>query len=145
MAYPLCVVNVPLIGRAENLQGTTMASDTTRLTRAIVTGDETAFSEFYDRYSGRLFGFLLVLTSGQEDAARELHQIAMVKVARKFKVIATEAELWAWLAQVARNARFVPLACAHNDCPPDWREFWRILADFLRAQGIVAEQRGLTH
>ena len=104
IAYPLRVVNVPSIGRAENLQGSTMASDTTRLTRAIVAGDEAAFIEFYDRYSGRLYGFLLVLTSGQEDAARELHQIVMVKVARKFKVIATEDELWAWLAQVARNA-----------------------------------------
>lgn len=104
MAYSLCVVNAPSIGRAENLQGTAMASDTTGLTQAIVAGDEAAFSEFYDRYSGRLYGFLLVLTSGQEDAAREVHQIVMVKVARRFKVIATEAELWAWLAQVARNA-----------------------------------------
>jgi len=42
------------------------------------------------------------------------------------------------LARVGRNVRFVALACAHNDCPPDWREFWRILADFLRAHGVVA-------
>src|SRR5687767_12725442 len=104
MAYPLCVVNAPLIGKAENPQGMTMASETIQLTRAIVGGDEAAFGDFYDRYSGRLYGFLLVLTSGQENVAREVHQIVMAKVARKFKVIATEAELWAWLAQVARNA-----------------------------------------
>jgi RNA polymerase sigma-70 factor, ECF subfamily len=104
MAYPFCVVNAPSIGRAENRQGIGMASDTTRLTQAIVGGDEAAFGEFYDRYRGRLYGFLLVLTSGQEDVAREVHQIVMVKVARKFKVIATETELWLWLAQVARNA-----------------------------------------
>jgi fermentation-respiration switch protein FrsA (DUF1100 family) len=42
------------------------------------------------------------------------------------------------LARVARNASFVALDCTHNDCPPDWREFWRILADFLRLHGIVA-------
>lgn len=41
------------------------------------------------------------------------------------------------LARTARNARFVPLACAHNDCPPDRQEFWRIITDFLRDQGIV--------
>lgn len=41
------------------------------------------------------------------------------------------------LARIARNARFVELACAHNDCPPDWPEFWRILAEFLRMHGIL--------
>lgn len=42
------------------------------------------------------------------------------------------------LARVARNARLVPLACAHNDCPPDWREFWRVVAAFLRLHGVVS-------
>jgi fermentation-respiration switch protein FrsA (DUF1100 family) len=41
------------------------------------------------------------------------------------------------LARVARNACLVPLACAHNDCPPDAREFWGIVGKFLRTQGIV--------
>lgn len=41
------------------------------------------------------------------------------------------------LARVARKADFVPLDCAHNDCPPDWREFRRIVADFLRAHGVI--------
>ena len=41
------------------------------------------------------------------------------------------------LARIARNAHFVELACAHNDCPPDWPEFWRILAEFLRMHGIL--------
>jgi RNA polymerase sigma-70 factor, ECF subfamily len=104
MVYPLRLVNAPSMRKAENLPGKTMASDTLRLTRAIVAGDEAAFAEFYDGYSGRLFGFLLVLTSGQEDVARELHQVVMVKVARKFTVIATEPALWAWLTQIARNA-----------------------------------------
>ncbi|MCM2358483.1 MAG: alpha/beta hydrolase [Geobacteraceae bacterium] len=42
------------------------------------------------------------------------------------------------LARLARNASFAPLACAHNDCPPDWREFWRTVAGFLRRHGVVA-------
>ncbi len=41
------------------------------------------------------------------------------------------------LARVARNARFIELPCAHNDCPPDWREFWRILAGFFRECRII--------
>ena len=137
MAYPLCVVNVPLIGKGENPKGITMASDTIRLTRAIVAGDEAAFGEFYDLYSGRLYGFLLVLTSGQEDVAREVHQIVMVKVARKFRVIATEAELWAWLAQVARNA-FVDHVRKHarrRECALDGAA-----ADCEKTQPAAAEQ-----
>ena len=103
-AYPICVVNAPSLAGAKSLPAPAMDSDTTRLTRAIVAGDESAFSEFYEGYSGRLYGFLLVLASGQEEIARELHQTVLVKVARKFKVLGSEAELWAWLAQIARNA-----------------------------------------
>ncbi len=81
-----------------------MSWETHRLTRAIVDGDEAAFREFYDLYSGRVFRLLLVLSSGQEDVARELHQIVMIKVARKPRVFQAEPELWAWLTQVARHA-----------------------------------------
>jgi len=74
------------------------------LTRAIVKGDEAAFGEFYDRFSGRLYGLLLFLTSGRELIAREILQLTMIKVARKFRVFENEAALWAWLSKVARNA-----------------------------------------
>ena len=77
---------------------------TGELTRAIVSGDENAFARFYDEYSGRLFGLLLVLTWGREDVARDLQQVVMIKVARKFRVFGSDGELWAWLSQVARNA-----------------------------------------
>jgi RNA polymerase sigma-70 factor (ECF subfamily) len=75
-----------------------------QLTRAIVAGDEAAFAQFYDLYSARLWRFLLVLTSGQEDMVRELHQVVMIKVARKLRGFTTDEALWAWLAQVARHA-----------------------------------------
>src|SRR5438132_7588450 len=93
--------------RAGSLTGNpalSMLSDTERLTRAMVAGDERAFSQFYDLYSGRLFRLLLVLTSGQEDLVRDLHQVVMVKVARKLRGFSTDEKLWAWLAQVARHA-----------------------------------------
>ena len=41
------------------------------------------------------------------------------------------------LARIARNARLVPLACGHNDCPPDPAEFRLIVAAFLRQHGVV--------
>ncbi len=52
------------------------STDVHSLTRAIVKGEEAAFEEFYERFSGRLYGMLLFLTEA----------------------------LWAWLSQVARNA-----------------------------------------
>lgn len=41
------------------------------------------------------------------------------------------------LASVSRNARLVSYECGHNDCPPDWRVFWKDVLDFLREQGII--------
>lgn len=80
------------------------ADETSGLTRAIVSGDEEAFATFYDQYSGRVYGLLLVMTSGREEVSRDLQQVVMIKVARKFRVFQNEPELWAWLSQVVRNA-----------------------------------------
>jgi RNA polymerase sigma factor (sigma-70 family) len=84
--------------------GQNALADIHSLTRAIVKGDEAAFGEFYERFSGRLYGLLLFLTSGREEIAREVLQTTMIKVARKFRVFEHDAALWAWLSQVARNA-----------------------------------------
>jgi RNA polymerase sigma-70 factor (ECF subfamily) len=84
--------------------GQTASIDIRSLTRAIVKGDEAAFGEFYERFNGRLFGLLLFLASGREEIAREILQITMIKVARKFRVFEHEPALWAWLSQIARNA-----------------------------------------
>lgn len=42
------------------------------------------------------------------------------------------------LARIAPRARLVELPCGHNDFPPDWREFYRIIAAFLRDTGVLA-------
>ena len=92
-------------GKSGQAAGNQTASiDIRSLTRAIVKGDEAAFGEFYERFSGRLYGLLLFLTSGREEIAREILQITMIKVARKFRMFEHEAALWAWLSQVGRNA-----------------------------------------
>jgi RNA polymerase sigma-70 factor (ECF subfamily) len=78
-------------------------SDVSSLSRAIVDGNEEAFGRFYDQYHGRVYGLLLVLVSGREELARELHQQAMIKIARKFRAFDSEPQLWAWLSEVARN------------------------------------------
>ena len=42
------------------------------------------------------------------------------------------------LARLAPHARLVEFPCGHNDLPPDWREFYRIIAGFLKDAGVVA-------
>jgi RNA polymerase sigma-70 factor (ECF subfamily) len=79
-------------------------SDIQTLTTELSRGSEPAFERFYSEYSPRLFRFALVLTRGQENSARELHQQVMIKVCRKMKIFSDETLLWKWLAQVARNA-----------------------------------------
>lgn len=73
------------------------------LTERMVSGEEAAFSEFHGRYSDRLFRYLLVLTRGQEDFARELCQTTMVQAVRSVREFADEEHLWNWLARVGRN------------------------------------------
>lgn len=41
------------------------------------------------------------------------------------------------LKRLAPHARLVQFRCGHNDFPPDWREFYRIIAEFLAVAGIV--------
>jgi RNA polymerase sigma-70 factor (ECF subfamily) len=79
------------------------APDIRALTLAIRHGDAAAFARFYDLYSFRLYRFLLVLARGDENAAREICQTALTKLARRFEVFDDERKLWAWLCTLARN------------------------------------------
>jgi RNA polymerase sigma-70 factor (ECF subfamily) len=74
------------------------------LTRAMAKGDEMAWRTFYDAYFDRLWRYLLVVAAGNEDAAREALQGAMVRVARHIKVFRDESAFWSWLTVLARSA-----------------------------------------
>jgi uncharacterized protein len=41
------------------------------------------------------------------------------------------------LQRLAPRTRLVEFPCGHNDFPPDWREFYRIIAAFLEDAGVV--------
>jgi RNA polymerase sigma factor (sigma-70 family) len=79
------------------------------LTERMARGDEEAFSEFHGLYSDRLFRYLLVLTRGQEDFARELCQVTMVKVVRSMREFADEEHLWNWIER-KRLPEMLPLS-----------------------------------
>jgi RNA polymerase sigma-70 factor (ECF subfamily) len=74
-----------------------------RITQGVKAGDEEAFREFYCAYCDRLFRYLLVLTNGEEQLARDSLQIVMTKAARSMKPFAEERLLWNWLAAIARH------------------------------------------
>jgi DNA-directed RNA polymerase specialized sigma24 family protein len=67
-------------------------------------GDEMAWRMFYDTYFDRLWRYLLVVASGNEDAAREALQGALVRATRHIKVFHSETVFWSWLTVLARSA-----------------------------------------
>ncbi len=67
-------------------------------------GDEMAYRTFYDAYFDRLLRYLLVVTGGNEEAAREALQLALVRVVRHVKPFETEEKFWSWLTVLARSA-----------------------------------------
>lgn len=75
------------------------------LTRALARGEEAAFRAFYDAYFDRLLRYLLVVTGGDETAAREALQLTLMRVARHVKTFDTEEAFWNWLTVLARSAR----------------------------------------
>jgi RNA polymerase sigma-70 factor (ECF subfamily) len=98
--YPLNLEKACFDGSALPVpQSSGLQTLTTELSR----GSEQAFERFYSEYSPRLYRFALVLTRGQEDSARELHQQVMIKTCRKMKIFSDDTLLWKWLAQVTRN------------------------------------------
>lgn len=70
----------------------------------MVQGDESAYRTFYHAYFDRLMRYLLVVAGGDEDAAREALQAALVRVVRHIKVFSDEAVFWRWLTVLARTA-----------------------------------------
>ena len=78
--------------------------DVAMLTRSMVAGDELAYRTFYDAYFNRLSRYLLVVTAGDEDAAREALQSALLRVVRHIKVFPSDAVFWSWLTVLARSA-----------------------------------------
>lgn len=74
------------------------------LTRALHRGDESAYTEFFNRYFHRLLAYLLVLTRGNDSLARDLLQQTMIKVARHVRPFDDELQFWRWLTVLARTA-----------------------------------------
>ena len=75
------------------------------MTRRMVEGSASAFSEFYSFVFDRLFRMLLVQTKGDEDLSRELIQGVLLRTAKYVQAFENERVLWSWLRQVARSCQ----------------------------------------
>ncbi|MBI2924657.1 MAG: sigma-70 family RNA polymerase sigma factor [Verrucomicrobia bacterium] len=67
-------------------------------------GDEMAYRTFYDLYFNRLLRYLLVVTRGDEDAAREALQQTLLRVVRHVRPFDSEPVFWSWLTVLARSS-----------------------------------------
>jgi len=78
--------------------------DIEALTRRMVAGDEAAYRTFYDTYFDRLLRYLLVVTRGHEETARETLQATLVRVVRHIRIFPNDSVFWSWLTVLARSA-----------------------------------------
>jgi RNA polymerase sigma-70 factor (ECF subfamily) len=73
-------------------------------TAALARGEEDAWCQFHATYAPRLLRYLLVLTRGHEEAARDALQQTFIRAVRHMRRFATEPDLWRWLACLSRSA-----------------------------------------
>jgi len=78
--------------------------DIAALTARMATGDEAAYRMFHQFYFQRLLRYLLVVTSGRDDSAREALQLALLRVVRHVRGFGSEEAFWSWLTVLARSA-----------------------------------------
>jgi RNA polymerase sigma-70 factor (ECF subfamily) len=111
--------------------------DVVVLTRAMSKGDEMAWRTFYDAYFDRLWRYLLVVAAGNEDAAREALQGALVRVTRHIRVFRDENAFWSWLTVLARSA--------FADETRKRRRYFSFLDRFTRHAVLESEIRNDNH
>ena len=78
--------------------------DLAALTACMAKGDEDAYRMFHELYFQRLLRYLLVVTGGREEAAREALQLALLRVVRHIRKFDSEEAFWSWLTVLARSA-----------------------------------------
>ena len=73
------------------------------LVRRLLSGDERAFTEFFDGYFPGLFRFALARTGRDEDAAEEVAQATLCTAIPKLGTYRGEAALFTWLCTFCRH------------------------------------------
>ena len=103
----------------------TTRSSIDQLTRAMARGDEPAFREFHELYFDRLLRYSVVITFGDEEAAKDAVQEAYLRVVRHVRAFADEHVFWSWLTVLARSAV--------RDAGRKKQSYWRLLRTFAQS------------
>lgn len=82
---------------------TTATYNETELVLRLNTGDQQAFSELYDRFSGALLGVIMKIIPDQAMAEDVLHE-TMIKIWNNMSSFnSTKGRLFTWMINIARN------------------------------------------
>jgi RNA polymerase sigma-70 factor (ECF subfamily) len=73
------------------------------LARRLRIGEESAFAEFFAVYFPRIYRFARVRLGGDDDAAEEVAQTALIKALQKIDGFRGEAALFSWLCTFCRH------------------------------------------
>jgi RNA polymerase sigma-70 factor (ECF subfamily) len=73
------------------------------LARRMLGGDESAFEEFFADYFPRLYRFARARLAGNEDAAEEVVQAALIRAVDKMASYRGEAAMFTWLCTLCRR------------------------------------------
>jgi RNA polymerase sigma-70 factor (ECF subfamily) len=73
------------------------------LVRRLVAGDESAFEQFFAEYFQRLYRFARLRLCGDDSAAEEVVQAALIKAVRKIHTYRGDAALFTWLCTLCRR------------------------------------------
>src|SRR5688572_15684288 len=79
-------------------------ADIATLTERLAAGNEDAFRQFHAAYFDRLVRYLIVVTHGDEEAARDALQETFMRVVRHARRFDSEEAFWSWLTVLARSA-----------------------------------------
>lgn len=71
--------------------------------RRILTGDEAAFRELFDRFFPRLYRFALARLDRDQEAARDVVQQTFCNAIERLESYRGEAALYTWFCQICRN------------------------------------------
>lgn len=105
------------VRRIESCDYRRMHEDDLKLVGKLMSRDQAAFREFFDDYFPRLFRFVVRRVHGDEEAARDIAQAALIRGVRKLETYRAEASLFTWLCQITRRELYDYLARAGREQP----------------------------
>lgn len=74
-----------------------------KLVKRLLSGDERAFTQFFDENFSRLYRFALARAADDPETTRDVVQVAMTKALKKLHTYRGEAALFSWLCVICRN------------------------------------------